>query len=120
MGRLTSIKSRIQTVDTRCTTNTSEPQQEASKGGHWAKTSTYGRLTGRPWRRLRDKILARDLFLCQCPECAKRSVPLPADEVDHIIPLAEGGTDAEANLQAMNHDCHELKTRAEAARTQGR
>ena len=77
-------------------------------------------LTGRPWRRLRQKILERDLYLCQCADCAKRPAPLPADEVDHIVNVAEGGSeDDPANLQAMHHDCHAKKTQAEAARAQG-
>ena len=24
---------------------------------------------GRPWRRLRARILARDCYMCQCPKC---------------------------------------------------
>jgi 5-methylcytosine-specific restriction protein A len=42
----------------------------------------------------------------------------PAAQVDHITPVAEGGTDADSNLQAICKACHDLKTQAEAKRAQ--
>ncbi|WP_221899405.1 HNH endonuclease [Xanthomonas sp. GW] len=39
-----------------------------------------------------------------------------ATEVDHILNVAEGGTDDDANLQAICTDCHGAKTQAEARR----
>lgn len=71
---------------------------------------------GRPWRRLRDAVLKRDRYLCQCQQCkADKRVTL-AEEVDHIIPISEGGTDDMKNLQAINAQCHKVKTAKEAAR----
>lgn len=44
-----------------------------------------------------------------------------ADEIDHVIPLAEGGPDTEANLRPIHSKpCHVNKTRAEAARGRAR
>lgn len=57
------------------------------------------RSRGRPWARLREHILARDSHTCQ--ECGR-----PADAVDHIMPLSQGGTDAPANLQALCTACN--------------
>ena len=37
--------------------------------------------------------------------------PKPATEVDHIVPVAEGGTDDPSNLQAINKVCHKRKTK---------
>lgn len=33
-----------------------------------------------------------------------------AREVDHIVPKAQGGTDDDGNLQAINVLCHKAKT----------
>lgn len=121
MGRLTSIKSRIAVLDTRTTRASATPTPPTTPGADrpaWAKTTDARKMTGRPWRRLRAQILVRDLYLCQCDDCAKRKAPLIADEVDHTIPVAEGGTDDPSNLRAMHHDCHARKTLAEAARAQ--
>ncbi|MBM3940447.1 MAG: HNH endonuclease [SAR202 cluster bacterium] len=61
-------------------------------------TSGYDRQ-----RRMRA-ILARDLHLCR--RCGER-----ATEVDHVVPLSQGGTDAPANLQALCRPCHASKGR---------
>lgn len=40
-----------------------------------------------------------------------------ADQVDHVIPLAEGGADDETNLRPIHAvPCHRDKTQAEATR----
>jgi len=81
-----------------------------------AMKTRYGKgRGGRPWRRLREKILQRDGYLCQCPLCQGEALPLLADEVDHIIPLAQGGSNAMDNLQAINRYHHQIKTRKEIA-----
>ena len=72
---------------------------------------------GRPWRRKRDRVLSRDGHLCQ--PCRRSRRLRLATQVDHIIGLAEGGTDHESNLQAICDDCHERKTQREAKRAQG-
>jgi 5-methylcytosine-specific restriction protein A len=64
---------------------------------------------GRPWRRLRDRVLLRDQYTCQC--CGYVDHKL---EVDHIVNKARGGTDDESNLQALCSDCHKTKTQAES------
>ncbi|MGV8637612.1 HNH endonuclease, partial [Pseudomonas aeruginosa] len=54
---------------------------------------------GRPWRRKRERILKRDGYMCQCSEC--KGMKRIATEVDHIIPLSQGGTDDDSNLMAI-------------------
>ena len=44
-----------------------------------------------------------------CPY-GDRRVPTAAADVDHIVPLADGGTDDEDNLQVLCACCHRLKT----------
>lgn len=53
----------------------------------------------RSWRRTRALILARDAH--RCALCGQ-----PATEVDHITPVAHGGTDQPWNLRSLCHDCH--------------
>lgn len=66
---------------------------------------------GRPWRRLREYVLQRDGGMCQCEDC--KGQDKIAHEVDHVIPLARGGTDDPGNLRAINRDCHKAKTARE-------
>lgn len=96
-------------------------RHQADVQKEWVKAPGRSGRGGRPWRRLRDQVLKRDGYLCQCEDCKRRPVPLLASEVDHIDNArdAEGRlNDDPANLMAMNSDCHQKKTQAEAA--QGR
>jgi 5-methylcytosine-specific restriction endonuclease McrA len=57
----------------------------------------------RAWRELRLKILARDANTCAyCGDEAKH--------VDHIIPVAAGGTNDPENLTAACARCNQLKS----------
>lgn len=38
----------------------------------------------------------------------------PGKQVDHIVPLAKGGTDDLENLQLLCIECHKIKTQREA------
>jgi 5-methylcytosine-specific restriction protein A len=60
--------------------------------------------------KLRLQVLKRDKYLCQCAECARNQWVRTASEVDHIVPRAKGGTDDMSNLQAINSECHRIKT----------
>ena len=75
----------------------------------WPKTSRHERGYGRAWDIRRAAVLKRDQYLCQCRHCKAEGRITPANEVDHIVPKARGGTDAYDNLQAINHECHERK-----------
>ena len=48
-----------------------------------------------------------------CP-VGERRVHRDAVQVDHVTPLAEGGSDDVANLQALCASCHAMKSAAEA------
>ena len=54
------------------------------------------------WPAIRARILRRDLGVCAY--CGQ-----PADEVDHVIPSASGGTDDDENLVASCHVCNTKK-----------
>lgn len=80
----------------------------------WTKRAdSPKRITGRKLQRMRD-----ELFKAQplCVECLKHGRLTPATERDHIMPLFEGGTDTDDNVQALCHDCHEIKSKAERIR----
>jgi 5-methylcytosine-specific restriction protein A len=84
----------------------------------WGDTSRHARGYNTRWDKLRKRILARDMHLCQ--PCLDAGIATPAREVDHITPKANGGTDDADNLQAICTPCHQDKTAREAAEAQGR
>ncbi|MBJ3490175.1 HNH endonuclease, partial [Salmonella enterica subsp. enterica serovar Albany] len=53
----------------------------------------------------------RDKGLCQ--SCLHAGVVREAKTVDHIVPKAHGGTDADSNLQSLCWPCHKAKTARE-------
>ena len=76
----------------------------------WPTTSRQSRGYGRAWELKREQILRRDNYLCQCKQCKAEQRITAANEVDHIVPKAKGGTDDASNLQAINRECHERKS----------
>ncbi len=87
MDRLKSIIQRITPIDLR----------RGSPVTH--------RIVGRELTRIRERILVRDGAACR--KCGKGVGRL---EVDHVVPLAAGGSNAELNLQLLCIDCHKLKS----------
>jgi 5-methylcytosine-specific restriction protein A len=82
---------------------------------HHAAPPRYGQgRGGRPWRRKRDAVLKRDGHLCR--QCRREGALTLASQVDHVVPVAEGGTDDETNLEAICDLHHLAKTQAEARR----
>lgn len=81
---------------------------------NWDNKRDVRNLTGRPWRRLREQVLQRDKYLCQV--CLSLDRLTEAQEVDHILPLAKGGTDKPDNLQSICTPCHKAKTANEGGK----
>lgn len=75
-----------------------------------ATVSATVRTRGSAWMAIRARILSRDCGLCQVCKLAGRLTL--ARDVDHVRELADGGTDADANLQSICGPCHEAKTEA--------
>lgn len=86
-------------------------QQKNHNWNHGNKTTTQ-RGYGYRWQKLRKVILKRDGFLCQV--CKSAGKYTPADEVDHIVPKASGGSDDPDNLRAICKPCHSIKTAKES------
>lgn len=62
---------------------------------------------GARWQALRADFLRRFPL---CKTCEAKGRVKPANEVDHIKPRAQGGSDADANLQPLCKTCHSRKT----------
>ncbi|MGR3963825.1 HNH endonuclease [Pseudomonas sp. 910_23] len=100
MAKISSLKPRLTPVTTRKVSSVAE----AAGADSWG----MGR-GGRPWRRKREAILIRDNYTCRV--CGLTTKDL---EVDHIINIAQGGTDDDGNLQALCIPCHKAKTALES------
>lgn len=100
MAKIPSLKSRLTPVGSNKVSTLAEP----SDGDTWGS----GR-GGRPWRRKREAILIRDHYTCRV--CGLTTKDL---EVDHVINVAQGGTDDDSNLQAICIPCHKSKTAIES------
>ena len=55
-----------------------------------------------------------------CVLCEGKGLTVAAREVDHIVPLHAGGTDARSNLRGLCIACHASLTRQQRARRLGR
>ena len=65
------------------------------------------------WRELRNIVMREHGGLCA--QCARLGMTVPADVVDHIVPIS---VDWEArlkreNLQPLCHSCHNKKTQSD-------
>ena len=94
------------------------PRLDPAPAQGWAPDAQRGNTTQRgygwAWVKQRDRILKRDCGLCQpCLRLTPALVHL-GNEVDHIIGKASGGTDDDSNLQAINAECHRIKTARES------
>lgn len=74
-----------------------------------AKTDTLVRLRGRVGQRQRRRRLARTHGLCE--RCDTRGTTRLATVVDHIRPLALGGSDEDSNTRNLCDPCHDEVTR---------
>lgn len=89
--KIASIKPRIATLDTRV-----------------GSSSATERIRGREHDRIRQRILVRDG--AACVQCGKGVGRL---EVDHVVPLFNGGPEADSNRQLLCESCHRAKTEQE-------
>lgn len=69
------------------------------------------RTRGRKWMGIRKQAMLKTQY--RCAECLRQDRLALADQVDHIIPLHKGGTDALDNLEGLCLTCHERKTAAD-------
>jgi 5-methylcytosine-specific restriction protein A len=77
-------------------------------------TTQTTRIGGRPGARIRAQHLAANPL---CVECERLGLAVVADEVDHVVPLWDGGTESHnpmVNRQALCVPHHKAKSKREA------
>ena len=69
------------------------------------------------WKNLRNSYLAQHPL---CKDCFKQGYTKEAKQVDHITPIAEGGSATDwSNLQGLCDTHHSQKTRRENTKAKG-
>ena len=76
---------------------------------HRPRTSSALRY-GNRWKRIRGRALRRDKH--RCVKCGTQT----RLQVDHVVPVVEGGGNELGNLQTLCEPCHTDKTRADRKR----
>jgi 5-methylcytosine-specific restriction enzyme A len=92
------------TRDGRC-------EQHKRKAWEGSTRSQHQTISGSANQKRRRRILEALLYTCHV--CGKTG----ADQVDHVVPLGEGGADEDYNLAPIHAEpCHREKTADEARR----
>lgn len=93
-----------------CQQHSQQQQQEIDA----ARGSASSRGYDYRWKKIRAMQLAR-FPLCKDPYGRHRQHGgiVPANEVDHIVPLSQGGSNSFDNLQSLCKTCHSIKTARE-------
>lgn len=69
------------------------------------------RIRGRQWMSIRAKWFREHPL---CAGCYEQGRAVPATQLDHVVPLIDGGKDDQSNYQSLCVTCHDSKTRSEA------
>ena len=70
------------------------------------------RQRGRAWMVRRERLLLANPL---CAICLQQGRTTAAIEVDHIIPLHQGGPDIDSNTQNLCIPCHQDKTKQDGS-----
>lgn len=100
MARLATIKPQLATI------STNRVKVLDTKAG------ATPRIRGGKWARTRERVaLAHGM---RCVECGCVWVP-SRDQIDHEVPLEQGGSNEDSNLRPLCDECHKAKTAREAS-----
>lgn len=88
-----------------------KPKEKWQRTNRTAGKTTTERGYGWQWQQTRERIIKRDFGLCQ--PCKTKGFTTAFKDIDHIISKANGGTDADSNLQCICDACHNEKTAQE-------
>lgn len=73
------------------------------------KAGATARVRGSAWMKTREQVLLNGAYTCV--DCGRVHA---SNEVDHDIPLEQGGSNSMSNLKIRCVDCHKAKTKREA------
>lgn len=73
----------------------------------------HKRIRGRAGVKLRQQVRDEEPL---CRACLAEGRTRATDEVDHIVPLSRGGSNARSNLQGLCDPCHKAKSDRERGR----
>ncbi|NTG48982.1 HNH endonuclease [Agrobacterium rhizogenes] len=119
MGRLSSIKPRLQALGSRIAAPSTRQEAETHRHRERDRSQSHRSWykTAR-WQKLRMVVLVRDLFTCQMKGCGRIEADTSQLVADHKIP--HRGDEVlfwdENNLQCLCKPCHDrLKQKEERA-----
>lgn len=78
------------------------------------KAGATPRIRGSAWMRMRRETMETGGY--ECVDCGRIST---RHEVDHDIPLEQGGSNDTSNLKLRCVECHQAKTKAENSARHG-
>lgn len=79
----------------------------------WQHQVPVRRVRGRRLQQMRRALFEQSPLCVVCERAGRITV---ATIRDHVVPLAEGGTDTRENTQALCQTCSDAKTAEEASR----
>ncbi|WP_283650794.1 HNH endonuclease signature motif containing protein [Ileibacterium valens] len=83
-----------------CPEHTKEMNKQYEKYyRNWSSKQKYGRH----WKRIRDRYASEHPW---CEECLKEGRYTPVEHVHHRVPLRQGGSHDESNLESVCKSCH--------------
>ena len=85
-------------------------KQNAREYERYRRSPETRKHYGQTWRRIRNRYIAAHPL---CEQCSRDGRLIPAQEVHHIKPLADGGTHDVDNLTALCSSCHSRITLGE-------
>ena len=86
---------------------------EAKRYERYDRSPEVKKRYGRAWQVIRDIYISEHPL---CEVCKRNGKLTPAEEVHHIKPLSQGGTNAEDNLMSLCKVCHSEITAREGGR----
>ena len=94
------------------------PEPEPEPAHRWdADRRSVPRVRGRQLQARRKALFAREPL---CRVCRAQGRVSAATIRDHVVPLAEGGSDEDDNVQPLCECCSDSKTREESKRGRDR